>query len=145
MRIIFLLAIMLLNLFANSSEVEVKIYEKIISNFDKNNKVKVYSNDKNILNEIKKYSKKLIISNKKDAKVYILSANIENIPDEKIVIVTNYGLLKDIKNSLAAFYWKKGRPNILFIKDRIKKRNLSLNKEYNKYSEEERCLYELCF
>jgi sugar-specific transcriptional regulator TrmB len=145
MRIIFVLAILIIDLFANSSEIETKIYEKIISNFDKNSEIKVYSNDKNILNEIKKYSKKLVVSNKKDSKVYILSTNIGNIPDDKLVIVTNYELLKEIKNSLAAFYWKKGRPNILFIKDRIKKRNLFLNKEYDKYSEEERCLYELCF
>jgi sugar-specific transcriptional regulator TrmB len=145
MRIIFVLAILIIDLFANSSEIETKIYEKIISNFDKNSEIKVYSNDKNILNEIKKYSKKLVVSNKKDSKVYILSTNIGNIPDDKLVIVTNYELLKEIKNSLAAFYWKKGRPNILFIKDRIKKRNLFLNKEYDKYSEVERCLYELCF
>jgi hypothetical protein len=145
MKIILVLALFILNLFANADKIEIQIYEKIVSNFDKNNKIKVYSNNKNIIDKIRKYSHKFIISDKKNAKIYILSSKIDNFPKDKIVIVTSYDLLKEIKNSLAAFYWKKGRPNILFIKDRIKRKNLFLNPKYDKYVEEERCLYELCF
>jgi hypothetical protein len=145
MRIILFFLIGILDLFANSSEIEVKIYEKIISNFDVSSRIKVFSNDKNIIKDIKLYSKKLEIVNKNDAKVYILSHKIDKIPKNKIVIVTNYELLKEIKNSIGAFYWKKGRPNILFIKDRLQRKHLKMSSGYNQYIEKERCLYELCF
>jgi hypothetical protein len=145
MRIILITFALILNLFANSSEIEVKIYENILSNFNTNSKIKVYSDNKNISNIIKMYSNKLEISNKIDAKFYILSSKIDSLSSDKIVIVTSYNLLKDMKNSIGAFYWKKGRPNILFIQERLENKNLILNSSYNKYIEIERCLYEICF
>jgi hypothetical protein len=145
MRIILITFALILNLFANSSEIEVKIYENILSNFNTNSKIKVYSDNKNISNIIKMYSNKLEISNKIDAKFYILSSKIDSLSSDKIVIVTSYNLLKDMKSSIGAFYWKKGRPNILFIQERLKNKNLILNSSYNKYIEIERCLYEICF
>lgn len=54
----------------------------------------------------------------------------------KPIVVLDYDLLKKYDNAVAAFFWKKGRPNIVFIKDRVKKFNIQLPKSYEVYQEE---------
>lgn len=54
----------------------------------------------------------------------------------KPIVVLDYDLLKKYDNAVAAFFWKKGRPNIVFIKDRVEKFNIKLPKPYEVYQEE---------
>ena len=144
MKILLIILGIVINLFANSEKVETQIYENIISNLSNNKKIKVWTNNSKISYIFGKYSKKLIVVDKKDANIYILSYK-EDIPNNKIVLTTNYKLLKKLKNSVGAFYWKKGRPNIIFIDDRLKRKHILLSSKYNDFIEPERCLYELCF
>ena len=52
---------------------------------------------------------------------------------DKIVIVDSYRALQINKNSIGAIYLKKGRTQIIFIEERLKKRGLTLSDPYNKH------------
>ncbi len=64
-------------------------------------------------------------------------ANIILFPKKKIknkmLIVDSYRALQNNKNSIGAIYLKKGRTQIIFIEERLKKNGLALPKSYNKH------------
>ncbi len=74
----------------------------------------------------------------KDASILLLYSNtsIDNKCKNKIIFVLDYALLHKYRNAVGAFYWKKGRPNIVFIRPRLEKHKIKLNKSYDKYIED---------
>jgi len=56
--------------------------------------------------------------------------------ENKIFLTNNYRKLLSDKKYFGAFFWSKSRPNIVFIKDRLKKNNISLPSNYDKYIED---------
>lgn len=50
-----------------------------------------------------------------------------------IIFVTNYQLLSVSEDVVGAFYWRKGRPQLLFIKNRLDKHNVVLPEEYKSF------------
>ncbi|SNZ06717.1 hypothetical protein SAMN06265182_0773 [Persephonella hydrogeniphila] len=58
----------------------------------------------------------------------------------KKMIVTRYYLLKEYKNAIAAFYWHKGRPNLIFIQERLKHYGISIPDKYKKFADSEKNL-----
>ena len=63
----------------------------------------------------------------------------ENIKEKKsnllnwILFVTKYQLLKISEDVVGAFYWKKGRSQLLFIKKRLERHNIKLPTEYQNF------------
>jgi Na+-transporting NADH:ubiquinone oxidoreductase subunit NqrC len=51
----------------------------------------------------------------------------------KITIVNSYKKLKRNKNSIGAIYLKKGRTQIVFVKERLTAYGLTLSSKFNKY------------
>ena len=70
------------------------------------------------------------------ADIVILSTT-KNIPSEckeKILFGTRYSHLKN-SNVIGAFFWQKGRPNILFYQDRLEQNSIKLDSSFDKYIE----------
>ena len=61
-----------------------------------------------------------------------LEDGCERIP----ILVLDYDLLEIYENAVVAFFWKKGRPNIVFLKKRLEKFNIVLPESYKIYEEE---------
>lgn len=58
--------------------------------------------------------------------------------DERpILFVTDYRLLKNSFDIVGAFYWRKGRSQLLFIKNRLDAYNITLPKEYEDFTVDE--------
>lgn len=77
-----------------------------------------------------------IITDCSNADLVILSSTKE-IPKEckdKILFGTRYSHLKNTQ-VIGAFFWQKGRPNILFYKKRLDEKNIKLNSSFDKYIE----------
>lgn len=56
------------------------------------------------------------------------------LKDEKpILFVTDYRLLEYSFGIVGAFYWKKGRSQLLFVKNRLDAYNIVLPKEYKNF------------
>ncbi len=66
--------------------------------------------------------------------------NIENenlcMNQNKIYFTNNYQKLLSNEEYLGAFFWNKSRPNIVFIKNRLKKQKIILPKSYNQFIED---------
>ena len=141
--LIFLLLVVSLA-FGYEEEIH-KVEAKILSEMahilaKKSKKVKVATSPD--LKYIIKYSKILYqVNNCKKAQILITG-------DEKLLkrcnkpaIVTRYYLLKKYKNAIGAIYWKKGRPNVVFVKDRLEMFKIRLPDRYRKYLEREKNLW----
>ena len=50
-----------------------------------------------------------------------------------LLFATDYHILKASKEVIGAFYWKKGRSQLLFVKKRLKAHGIVLSKEYQQY------------
>ncbi|MBK3332838.1 hypothetical protein GWK41_07130 [Persephonella atlantica] len=142
-RIVYISVLFYL-VFAFASEeqihrVEAEIISKICSAISgKHIGIKVYltKNMKYII----KYSKIFVpVNSCENADIVVVGKEIENCRG-KIMVVTRYYLLKKYDNAVAAFYWYKGRPNIIFVKEKLKKYRISLPEEFLKYVDSERNL-----
>lgn len=89
------------------------------------------------VNSLQKYPGKLkIVTKCEEADLVILSTTTE-IPKpclSKILFGTRYSHLKNT-NVVGAFFWQKGRPNILFYQQRLDKHHIKLNPSFDKYIE----------
>jgi len=138
LKIIFsvLLFGILLNANDYGKKIKLEILKNICMGIHSKQNIKIWSDDKAIidafagdLNTTKKLcDANLIILNKKTN----LSGDISN----KYIFVLDYNMLKELPNSFGACFWKKGRPNIVFIKPRLKKQSLKLSSKLKPYIEE---------
>ncbi|ADN08974.1 hypothetical protein [Sulfurimonas autotrophica] len=121
---------------ADDLQVESAIYNKIISAVTKKEKPKVYIYKH--CKSLEKYPGNIkLVSNCKDADIVIVTT-LKDIPKVcygKNMFGTKYSHLKN-PNVLGAFFWQKGRPNILFYKYRLDQNHIKLDKSFNKYIEQ---------
>ena len=107
--------------------------------------INVYTNDKEY-KEVFATSKRMILSNVPEKSDIILITNrsaLFKIMREKqwavdknekpILFVTDYRLLKNSFDIVGAFYWRKGRSQLLFIKNRLNAYNITLPEEYEDF------------
>lgn len=123
----------------NKDVIRAQIIEKILSNIYINEVITVWSDNKELIAEFKKNSNLTTTVNCEKATIIVIE-NKETIKHDacknKPIFVLNYNLLKDIPNSFGAFFWKKGRPNIVIIEPRTASQNIKVSKELNAYIEE---------
>lgn len=116
-----------------------QIIGKILSNVSINEVIRVWSDNKELIAEFKKNSNFVTTVNCEKATIIVIE-NKENLHGDacknKPIFVLNYNLLKDIPDSFGAFFWKKGRPNIVIIEPRIESQNITVSKELKAYVEE---------
>ena len=107
--------------------------------------INVYTNDKEY-RDVFAYSKRMVLSEESEKSDIILITNRSTLfkmmrkkqwnveKDEKpILFVTDYRLLKNSFDIVGAFYWKKGRSQLLFIKNRLDEYNITLPREYKDF------------
>ena len=58
---------------------------------------------------------------------------IQDMLKKPIIFVTNYHFLKISDEIVGAFYWRKGRSQLLFIKKRLQQHDITLPKEYQSF------------
>jgi hypothetical protein len=128
-------------LFASSKSegIRVKIITKILSEISINDTIKVWSDNKEILNRLQINNKIKVEKECIDSNVIILEHkdNLEELCGDKYIFVLNYKLLSDIEQSFGALFWKKGRPNIIILEPRIKTQGISVSQDLEPYIEEQ--------
>ena len=146
MKLFLLILFFIFTVSANDAlQKEIKIHDIITQALFPFSKVALYTNSQKLKTGVKSYSKHLTLTHENDAQYIILNKHLKLKNKKALLFVTDYSLLKDEKSALGAFYWKKGRPTIIFIKERLEAHSIILPKSLTKYSENEKCLYELCF
>ena len=138
-KILFLLIFISTVLFASKIDTEKEIYGSIIhAIFPNRQTVYVWSDDKttSFLDDI---SGVKMLDNVDNADILILSNFSKNaFLAGKIVFVRKYYLLKKYKDfAVGGFYWQKGRPNILFLKQNLEKFDIKLPNGLESFVEDE--------
>ena len=116
---------------------ESSIFNQIVQSVTAEKKPKVY-----IYKEIKsvsKYPKALQIVKDCALADIVLLSSTQDIPKDcnhKILFGTRYKHLQN-PDVIGAFFWQKGRPNILFYKNRLNKHGIVLDSSFDKYIESE--------
>lgn len=138
--VIFLL--MICSLYADSiSDIKAKIIENIAKTFTHKKVIKIYNQDpyfNDIFNANPNFKR---VYTYRDADIILTkdSSMFKNLPgNDKLpfIISTKY---KDYKNNkdidIGAFFWQKGRPNLILNAKIIQENYIKIPKEYNKFLE----------
>ncbi len=134
MRITFLFIFLNTILLANHNY-ELKLYEKVLPLIFNTKTLLVYA-DSNSKQTLKESAVFKLVDNCSDATLLIgknfgdLSTNCKSKP----LFATSYRSYKNSKNSIGAFYWRKGRPQIKFNLENIQSYDLSLPNSLRKYT-----------
>jgi len=129
--------------FSDEKELEVRILEKIFTDITGKKKVRVVilgSKRDYFSRNISAYSERLKESKscRKADIVFLAGVYRGKLPKGCGGKILFSSRKKDIflrENCVGAFFWKKGRPNILFIRERLRKKRIKLPPEYNRFIE----------
>ena len=134
-KIILLLSIPFL-LLAWDMQYELKIYATLLHNlFPKKQSIKVWSDDAKKEDMLSIISGVKIVKNIKNADILIVEKD-KKLPQKKLIFAINYLIFKYYeKDAIGGFYWKEGRPNILFLRQNLAKHHIKLPSEFNEFME----------
>ncbi len=135
--IYFLSALLLFAQEESPQHNKVLIIEKILGECSITQEVKIWSDNQEILLEVKEHNNYKVVQSCEDATIIILENkdNLKKACSNKHIFVLKYELLSDIPQSFGALFWKKGRPNIVIIEPRIKKQSIKTSKNLEPYLE----------
>lgn len=139
MKTLFLLLFLVVALFANEKNaLQAQILEKIFQNIVLQREPLLWSDNKTLLEEIKKSNRFATTADATKATLLIIEEKT-NLPKESAdvaVFVLDYALLKEIPQSFGAMFWKKGRPNVVLIEPRTQAHDIKINEALKMYVEE---------
>jgi len=123
---------------ADSNQIAANILDKVIDSLFPNTKIYAWGETKEHRQMIQSSYKMELTSNPEQAYFVIVSKSVpNNISSKSILFTTEYSVFKHNDKVIGAFYWQKGRPNLLFLRSRLKDSNLNLGTEFEKYIEDE--------
>jgi len=131
----FLIWALIGTLYADDVHLESSIFTTIVQSVTKKTRPQVFIYKK--IASVTKYPNTLKIVKECALADIVLLSSIEDIPkgcEGKLLFGSRYQHLKN-PHVIGAFFWQKGRPNILFYKSRLEKYHISLDKSYDKYIE----------
>lgn len=144
-KILILLILLYGHLYALERESTLKMYHNIFAALSPKALITVYTNDKEY-RAVFSHSKRIFLSDKLEESDIILITDERtlnnvlyrskvNTNDSKkpILFVTSYHFLGKSDDIVGAFYWRKGRSQLLFIKKRLKQQGITLPKEYQNF------------
>lgn len=137
------------HLYALEIESTLKMYHGIFVALSSKTPIHVYTTDKEyrdvflhskqiVLTDTLEESDIALVTEERTLKniLYVKSTNGE-LDKKPVIFVTNYHLLKTSNEVVGAFYWRKGRSQLLFIKNRLKSYNIILPTEYQSFMVDE--------
>jgi hypothetical protein len=143
-KILILLIFFYGHLYALDRDSTLKIYHKLFFSLTPKAVVSVYVNDKEY-EQVFLTSKRLkLVKDLEDADIVLITnertlgrAFAQNqrleVGTKPILFVTDHHFLDRSKDIVGAFYWRKGRSQLLFIKSRLDAYHVTLPDEYQKF------------
>lgn len=145
-KILLLFLLFYGQIFALDKESTLKFYHHIFEGLLGEKTVSVYVKDKKYadvfshsryikLAESSQNADIILLTNKNILKKILKNKNNnQSEGSQAILFATDYRLLKYSEDIVGAFYWKKGRSQLLFVKNRLDKQDITLPSEYKKYT-----------
>ena len=140
---IFSYAVLLEERFEEERELEVRIIEKVLRDILRKRDVYIYvigSKRDEFLRNIEEFSDHLkpVMDCRKGEILFIAGVYKKEIPKRcrgKPIFGSRREYIYRYSNSIGSFYWRKGRPNLTIIRERLKKWKVNLPKEYDQFIE----------
>ena len=132
---IFLFLIIGIIVYSNDAQKKVIIFDMLMKNITHKSAPLVYIHDP--MKQMFLSQNSLNIVEKCNESDIVILTTLNYIPIEcenKIMFGTKYSHLKD-NRVIGSFFWQKGRPNILFYKQRLDAKGIVLSKSFDKYIE----------
>lgn len=137
LQVIIVFFTLVITVNASESAVAAQIIDKVLTSFIREEKVMTWGETEEHIKIIQHSPKMEWTDDPKKAKFLLISNSIpDNLSENAIVFTTEYKLLKKDDRIVGAFFWQKGRPNLLFLRNRLQENKLTLSKEFNKYIED---------
>jgi len=145
-KLLLILLLYYSHLYALDTKSTLNIYHELFTSLLGNKKIIVYTKDKELRHVFESSNKIVLCDNINEATIILISSTSGLIPiNEKllnsvlhpIVFATDYRLLKRSNSIIGAFYWKKGRSQLLFIKHRLNKYDIHLPPKYRAFMVDE--------
>jgi len=116
--------------------VKAQILSAIAQEFVKKDVVNIYTDDEDLI-KTKGIIASLNYTSRENADIVFLSneGDIENNCKAKYIFSTSYYGYKTSQKVVGSFFWQKGRPNIIIKSAMIKKLDVKLSKQFQKYVE----------
>lgn len=144
-RIVIAIVIFYSHLYALDKQSALEIYQKIFTALTSSAYVSIYTDNQEYIDTFLSSPNILLTKRLEGADIILITDKAllkrlsqysdSHIVDEKsILFTTHYNLLKESKRIVGAFYWRKGRVQLLFIKNRLKHYGIILPKEYEKFT-----------
>jgi hypothetical protein len=139
MKRFLLIAALGTTLHASETAVAAKIIDKVVASMfhtDKSIQARGYTQQHN---DIITHSKTMrLVSKIEDAKFYLVDLKIpDSIPENTILFSTDIEIFYNDERVIGAFYWQKGRPNLIFLRERLERYGVRLSDEFKDYIEDE--------
>jgi len=143
-KVLILLILFYGHLYALDRESTLKMYHKLFFTLSPKAIVSVYVDDDEY-RKIFSFSKSIQLINKpENADIALITNEIAfrrvlrqrrniQIGKKPILFATDYRFLKRSDDIIGAFYWRKGRSQLLFIKNRLDEHHITLPKEYEDF------------
>jgi hypothetical protein len=135
LKIVILILFLARQLLASDTDLAIKIYNSIALECTQKKEPKIYLHgeleslyDTDVFNRTYECA---------DAD-FVITDTLKMLPqscDGKIIFTNKYRLFMQEERILGAFFWQKGRPNIIFDKKRLERDNITLSPSFNKYIE----------
>ena len=125
------------NIIFASASYELKLYEKILPIVLKSSKIAVYADSNSF--EILRDSNLFTLTNDCTKASILIGKTFNTLQKsclEKPIFATGYRAFRDFNSSFGVFYWRKGRPQLRFSLNRVKKLGLFLPQSLLKYTVE---------
>jgi len=145
-KLLLILLLYYSHLYALDTKSTLNIYHELFTSLLSNKKIIVYTKDKELRHVFESSNKIVLCDSIKEATIILISSISGLAPiDEEllngalhpIVFATDYRLLKRSNSIIGAFYWKKGRSQLLFIKHRLNKYDIHLPPKYRAFMVDE--------
>ena len=132
---LLILCLLSLKLIASDITLAHEIYASIFQALIPNQKAKIYTQSSIEALNLASNSY-LLVNNCKNADIIVITKRIpKGDCQAKILFGTRYRHLKE-PNVVGAFFWQKGRPNILFKGEVLSRYNITLPHAFEPYIEE---------
>ena len=135
MKKLLLLLLLGITLFGSDIELATKIYLAIAKEATDQSNPKFYLHGK--ISALRNNPSITVVSSCEEADIVIVDT-MKDLPanaNNKFLFATRYKIFKNNSEVFGAFFWQKGRPNIIFDADRLRKLNITLGPSFQKYVE----------
>jgi len=121
----------------HAAQLEQKIFTRILQAITHHREpYYVYYHGKRLPVGLKNNSKIRLVGNPEAAEVIIIGSSRFSSRFSalnKPILTLDYEQLKRYANAVGAYFWQKGRPNIVMIRSRLDKAKISLPSDFDRY------------